>query len=785
MGSRVSVRLPEACRFRGDIVGLISGTLSLPLSLPTFGSLFSGASRIVLQVVLVSAIAAVAGCLLEKGRRDGVTTFAPRVGVRASIVASIVGSSLVVLAVTLSALGIGHAFVGELRVSIFALMLPQGRAFQILIVALLSIPPAIFFGATSSILAAMRWVSAAEGQGRKSAEQRLAGSPLAASIWMISIAGLLSPFSLALRPKPAPKAAASPILAALAAAPVPPPKWRYQKPQAFDTAQAKQVAVTDVRHFGGVEGALPVALSPDERLFAYFTRSSRPAIEIRDLDDLDVVARSELPDEPISLAWSPESTRLLIQTGGTHRRLHVIRLGAPELVTLPQPVGFRIPEGRPEWIEGDAIAFWLGTAPALVSLDTLRPVDIESSSRWGEIRKKRENGKGAGSTRLPANPRWEMEPALSIQTYEFQANGASMVDGGLHLAVSDQDRSCRHTFPQIDLKIGDLLVGTRDGSKFLRIRDGNAAVFYFGIRDDPMTKIDVSMPSAPDASMREPVAKMNACAFVCAPLVNPLNGETIGPDRTRVKGLARFKSWSEKKAELWVEEGYLPVSQGDVIADFHTWTERRPQLVGELGKSEWFAVIDKMGPGHAPSRSEAAGLDRQLAAVLDNSSGADRLAKMVPLKQQSVSTPTQTIPSQLPVPDPAGIPPQIESQIRAFITLHHTKSSRNDIEGLVADYADRVDHFDNGFVDKAFIRKDESAYHALGTRVTERIIVEPKLSRIDTVTFDASYSISFLRLQGQRWTSGDSDLELRIILGNTGPQIIRQRGETRNLKKGP
>ncbi len=101
------------------------------------------------------------------------------------------------------------------------------------------------------------------------------------------------------------------------------------------------------------------------------------------------------------------------------------------------------------------------------------------------------------------------------------------------------------------------------------------------------------------------------CAFICAPLINPLNGKTVGPDRTRVRAIARVRSWKETSAKLWIEEDYESAQSGDVVADLHTWKAQRPETVGSLEKDEWFAVIDTIDSGRPlPSRNIANLLER-------------------------------------------------------------------------------------------------------------------------------------------------------------------------------
>ena len=128
----------------------------------------------------------------------------------------------------------------------------------------------------------------------------------------------------------------------------------------------------------------------------------------------------------------------------------------------------------------------------------------------------------------------------------------------------------------------------------------------------------------------------------------------------------------------------------------------------------------------------------------------------------------------------------VEKMLIAFIEQHHAKSSRGDVEGLVADYNETVDHFSNGLVDRSYIRKDELEYHSPGTRVTETVVTRPTFSEVEHNTYSASYSISYHRIRPDgRWTKGISDIELQIMMFPNGPRISRQRAQNRDQQRGP
>lgn len=128
----------------------------------------------------------------------------------------------------------------------------------------------------------------------------------------------------------------------------------------------------------------------------------------------------------------------------------------------------------------------------------------------------------------------------------------------------------------------------------------------------------------------------------------------------------------------------------------------------------------------------------------------------------------------------------MQSLLTKFLAEHHRKSSNGDVDGVVADYGAKVDHFTNGVVSRDFIRKDELEYHAPGSRVTETMIGQPKIERSAPGSFTATYSINYHRIRPDgRWTKGVSDIELTIGMSDDQPYIVRQRALNRNIERGP
>jgi hypothetical protein len=67
-----------------------------------------------------------------------------------------------------------------------------------------------------------------------------------------------------------------------------------------------------------------------------------------------------------------------------------------------------------------------------------------------------------------------------------------------------------------------------------------------------------------------------------------------------------------------------------------------------------------------------------------------------------------TPPSVVPAP---SVPTRdLRAETEKFVYEHLRKSVNADISGMLADYAERVDYYDNGYVDHAFIAKDRQTF---------------------------------------------------------------------------
>ena len=99
------------------------------------------------------------------------------------------------------------------------------------------------------------------------------------------------------------------------------------------------------------------------------------------------------------------------------------------------------------------------------------------------------------------------------------------------------------------------------------------------------------------------------------------------------------------------------------------------------------------------------------------------------------------------------------------------------VPGLVADYGDRVDHFNNGLVDRNFILADESRYHANNSILEESVGDDIRVEKRGSAGYKVTYTIEVqtLNVRTNQTSGGKFDVELLVVETPTGLKITRQQ----------
>ena len=124
-------------------------------------------------------------------------------------------------------------------------------------------------------------------------------------------------------------------------------------------------------------------------------------------------------------------------------------------------------------------------------------------------------------------------------------------------------------------------------------------------------------------------------------------------------------------------------------------------------------VIEDITPGIHQVSIEASGYvtSSLIADVKGDGSSDFGTIHLVAIAPASTTPPKLDSPPPFPSP-PSGPTRDLRSEIERFVYEHLRKSVNADISGMVADYADRVDYYENGIVDRSFIARDRQTYAA-------------------------------------------------------------------------
>ncbi|MEI6534972.1 MAG: hypothetical protein WCN98_06505, partial [Verrucomicrobiaceae bacterium] len=333
-------------------------------------------------------------------------------------------------------------------------------------------------------------------------------------------------------------------------------------------------------------------------------------------------------------------------------------------------------------------------------------------------------------------------------------------------------------------------------------RTGNQTeVIYFGTRENAPSIVSIKMPRAreekKDDSNLAALMKQHAlCAFAYAPLTNPLNGQTIGPDRERVRAILRVIKWDADKAELWAAEKFRDIQPGDVVTDLHSWEGGRLTPVTGIADSKWWTSLAESP--HAdrdtiPSSADAENLDKGIDLDVSRLTYAFQFQKasqnthyVKPRVRPETPPPVKT-PQDLSFPKTFVIPSGLiipEIEIEKFVKNHHLKASEPDVFGLIKDYSDLVD-FLGKYLTPDDIRRDELEYHQKWNRVTESPQLPITITK-DAPLFVASYTIKFRTesTSENRWVSGENDIVLSLKEVPSGFVIVKQTAHVHDRQEG-
>ena len=558
------------------------------------------------------------------------------------------------------------------------------------------------------------------------------------------------------------------------------------------------------REVSGVDEST-LALSPDDRYVACVAREQQ-AVQVIDLRT-EAIWRVKLPGKVEHFSFHPSGERLLVACRVDEDRFYgVVDIRGGQVTMLPKPRKGMVPAGTPFWWKDNKVLIVQNQDRLILNLDNLEIDDAAQDEEWKSLDPLIQQK----LTRevVPAlmdKARWQWEVRRFIRRSELpEIAGQSQWPLTLErcLAISHPLLDCMTVFPSLDVKEGERLCSTRDGSVVLHPVGGVLHLYYFDVEPLPDLVWKIVMPHSPEEGehAKDVIRALEGgqlAALVYRPMINPLNQKVVGPLREEALGVMRFLEWKGKEATVYLWQRRSPIKEGDIIADVcsltdepegelltlntpHRWWSRLPSTNGgsltppkASLRHEQTSVLKKR-----ESEQSAVQVAREAAERRKREEEESASSRMAAEKTAAMEAARKAAAEKAALTD--EVAPKLKDMIVRFVAAHHKKSLEGDVKGMVADYADKVDYFTNGLVDRAWILRDEATYHNAHLMFEERVIGDVTVKHS---TQGDGYAVSYdLRLQAQNMGTRkpiDGVFSVRMVITHTseGMRIILQHSE--------
>lgn len=768
-------------RPKTDSVGILVALLALPFLhfIPGTLSLQASAKWHMAWLLACSAVAG-AACALSRIGDLGTPILAVgnglRQGLRAGLRAALTAGALVTFGSTLSALGAANAAAeaqlkGEMRLTLF--------------VSLAAILPGVLAGAIGGAWAAHAVRAKIPGTNRAEPKLLPWWQWVSLSLTAVSLLIFVSPAVFLVR---SPKVDPPPPSPAAAPQSQPKPPFHYSPPEGIARASFGDFGVAFTKSIEGVEQGAAMSLSANGDRFAFCARTDGGnGVTVYDLDWLKPVASFALPSHPKNcLAWSPDEKRLACICEGPRRgiTLFILDLATSAAIELPQPKGGNLPQGDLLWIAPDQLAFFPADEEALVlNLETLVLKALKDSTVFAKAdQADRKRWLDGPRTSLPVSANWRFGTVSALRGLETPSRKEPAKDlqaySQAYCAFRSPKLELHRPLPELPVSVGTKVFCSPDGSKIVRIADGQAQVSFMKlVQEEPrIVEIDMSL-SRQDIEGEQAGAEIEAkrlCAIAFEPLTNPLNGKVVGPDYAKAVASLRLLSWNGTKASFVVLSSVSPITADSVIGALHLRGKGAARRWEHAGEVEWWArpaALQPLAPDAESSLARLEPIEEEDGLELE----ADGTAFIVAVAKR----PAAPAPPAAVIPKPeAG-----ESDVRAFLEKHHGKASRGDIDGMVSDYAETVNFLDKGLIPRSRIAEEELVHRQKWSSSEE--VIEGSISVIrEGRIWKASYLLSFRNANANAWQRGSVPLHVEVASTSAGFQIEGQKAGKADLQQG-
>jgi len=365
------------------------------------------------------------------------------------------------------------------------------------------------------------------------------------------------------------------------------PPFEFRPDPALSGSPPQCWSIHTVKTLPSVDTAAdaPAVISPNGiRLACRVAGSDGKEVQVLNLMTLRPGLSWRFSEAISQIAFSPDGERLLFLGCGSNPPLSVALIDG---TVIPLPLIESLPQidESMEWLQANEVILRRRKRKALsLNLETLCVHERAESVEAGKP-------SGGQSCKFMArmlckcarNP-----PPRGDVTDWFVARNPCLA-----LRYS-AELPCR-LFPSIELRQGERLMYAAGETIALQFKKDGVTAHFFERRESPALDCEVTMPHRPELLPRESAAR-NALerralyTMVYAPLINPLTGKCIGPDRNAVLGRAVIVAWEGLKARLRLFEVMDPLPTDAVFADPHSETNGSFTLAGLQTPHRWWSI---------------------------------------------------------------------------------------------------------------------------------------------------------------------------------------------------
>lgn len=525
---------------------------------------------------------------------------------------------------------------------------------------------------------------------------------------------------------------------------------------------ANQVDVTAVKTIGKVQHIMTT-----HRQMPLICFYSEGSLHLVDTTRAKITASLPTSGIPEKMSLSPDGTQIIYRLKDTQRYV-IGTFVSGESVMLP--VTESTPsEGQILWWKTNLVVVYPeGQSPLIWNLDILETFQTSEVPEWTKQSGAELAQLQAPGTLFSESSRWALEK-IDIVAGVTKNEEANIWLPSQKNSYSLTDRLvpyARDMTSSLGVNPKDWIIMLPSGDRAQWLHDNELRLIYFGRKAAFRKTYSLNMPCVPadisaNGTLLYAIKSKSLFAMVYAPVINPLNGLIVGPDRNEIRGMIRFHDWAGKNAQFWEAEMQSAIQLKDVVCDFYHIDDNDNATPIRMNSSSKFTVIEEFSQSHdipIPTRKE-------LASLVGTSPGAINTAATVPTTLPKAST------------EANASAPSLEADLRKFILKHHQKATEGDVHGMVADYADEIDFLDKGRVLPEFILEEERRYR--GSLIEGKESVE---GAIQITRVNDQYQVKYVLVLNWHGKSGKQgvtkvEMDLTVIESEGLFYITRQKSK--------